>query len=95
MLATWGMTIPRPVKKHHTSTMGTANKEVTIMAGTTNLVHHSKVIQTLTPITPSLKDLVLGQARINKNLTKKSLNNDKMLENINSKLENLSSSVQN
>jgi hypothetical protein len=39
--------------------------------------------------------LVLVQARINKNLTKKLLNNDKMLENINSKLQNLSSSVQN
>jgi hypothetical protein len=38
-------------KKHRTSTMGTTSKEVITMAGTTNPVHHSKVIQTLTPIT--------------------------------------------
>jgi hypothetical protein len=44
---------------------------------------------------PSLKDLVLGQAKINKNLTKKLTYNDKMLENINFKIEGLSSSVKN
>jgi len=44
---------------------------------------------------PSLKDLVLGQAKINENITKKLSYNDKMIENINSKLENLSSSVKN
>ena len=44
---------------------------------------------------PTLKDLVLGQAKINENLTKKLSYNDKMIENINSKLENLSSSVKN
>ena len=32
---------------------------------------------------PSLKDLVLGQAKINENITKKLTFNDKMLENIN------------
>ena len=42
-----------------------------------------------------MKDLVLGQAKINENLTKKLSYNDKMFENINSKLENLSSSVKN
>jgi hypothetical protein len=42
-----------------------------------------------------LKDLVLGQAKINENLTKKLIYNDKMIESINSKLENLSSSVKN
>jgi hypothetical protein len=42
-----------------------------------------------------LKDLVLGQAKINKNLTKKLSYNDKMQENINTKIESLSSSVQN
>jgi hypothetical protein len=40
-----------------------------------------------------LKDLVLGQAKINENFIKKLMFNDKMLENINSKLESLSSSV--
>ena len=44
---------------------------------------------------PSLKDLVLCQAQINKNITKKLMFNDKMIENINSKLESLSSSVKN
>jgi hypothetical protein len=40
---------------------------------------------------PSLKDLVLGQAKINENLTKKLTYHDKNIENINSKLENLTS----
>ena len=39
-----------------------------------------------------MKDLVLGQAKINKNLTKKLASNDKILENINSKIEGLTSS---
>ena len=44
---------------------------------------------------PSFKDLVLGQVKINENITKKLMYNDKMLENINSKIESLSSSVKN
>ena len=44
---------------------------------------------------PSLKDLVLGQAKINENITKKMMYNDKMIENINSKIESLSSSIKN
>jgi hypothetical protein len=45
MLATQGMTAPRPMKRHNTSTMGIANKEEAIaMARVTNLIHHSKVI---------------------------------------------------
>jgi hypothetical protein len=42
-----------------------------------------------------LKDLVLGQAKINESITKKLTFNDKMIENINSKLEGLTSSVKN
>jgi hypothetical protein len=42
-----------------------------------------------------LKDLVLGQAKINENITKKLMFNDKMLENINSKIKSLSSSIKN
>ena len=42
---------------------------------------------------PSLRDLVLGQAKINENLTKKLTYNDKMLENINFKIDGLSSSI--
>jgi hypothetical protein len=38
-----------------------------------------------------LKDLVLGQAKINENLAKKMMFNDKMLENINIKIEGLTS----
>ena len=37
-------------------------------------------------IQPFLKDLVLGQAKINENITKMLMFNDKMIENINSKL---------
>ena len=44
---------------------------------------------------PSLKDLVFDQAKIKENITKKLSYNDKMIENINSKLENLSSSMKN
>jgi len=40
-----------------------------------------------------LKDLVIGQAKINDNLTKKLTYNDKMIENINAMLETLCSSV--
>ena len=44
---------------------------------------------------PSLKDLVLGQAKINLSLTKKLTTNDKILENINSQIEGLTSTVKN
>jgi len=44
---------------------------------------------------PSFKDLILGQVKINENITKKLMYNDKMLENINSKIETLSSLVKN
>jgi len=40
-----------------------------------------------------LKDLVIEQAKINQNLTKKVSYNDKIIENINAKLETLCSSV--
>jgi hypothetical protein len=42
-----------------------------------------------------LKDLVLGQAKIQENITKKLSYDDKMFENVNSKLKNLSSSIKN
>jgi hypothetical protein len=42
---------------------------------------------------PSLRDLVLGQAKINENLTKNISNNDKILEKINTKPEGLSATV--
>ena len=44
---------------------------------------------------PSFRDLVLHQVKINENITKKLMYNDKMLENINSKIESLSSTVKN
>jgi hypothetical protein len=39
--------------------------------------------------------LVLGQVKINENITKKLMHNDKMLENINSQIESLSFAVKN
>jgi hypothetical protein len=42
-----------------------------------------------------LKDLVLGQAKTNESLTKNLTFNDKMLENINSKIEDLSFAIKN
>ena len=44
---------------------------------------------------PSLKDLVLGQAKINESLTKKLTTNDKILKNINSQIKGLTSAVKN
>ena len=44
---------------------------------------------------PSLKDLVFGHAKINESLTKKLTTNDKILENINSQIEGLTSAVKN
>ena len=67
------------------------------MGGTTSPAR--KVIRTTILITnlnqPSFKDLVLGQVKINENLTRKLMSNDKMLENINSQIESLSSAVKN
>jgi len=37
--------------------------------------------------------LVLGQAKINENITKKLMSNDKILENINSQIEGLTSVI--
>jgi len=42
---------------------------------------------------PSLKDLVLGQAKINKNLVKKLSENDQMFVNINTKFDGLTLSI--
>jgi hypothetical protein len=42
-----------------------------------------------------LKDLVLGQAKINESLNEKLLTNDKTLESINIKIETLSSALKN
>jgi hypothetical protein len=44
---------------------------------------------------PFLKDLVLGQAKINESLNEKLLTNDKTLESINIKIETLSSALKN
>jgi len=42
-----------------------------------------------------LRELVLGQVKINENINKKLLANDKTLENLNVKLETLSSTLKN
>ena len=46
-------------------------------------------------IQPSLRDLVFGQAKINKSLNKKLAANDKILESIHAKVETLSSAHKN
>jgi hypothetical protein len=50
MLAIQAMTAQRPMRTLPTSTTGFANKEEEIMAGVTNLDHHSKVILISNPI---------------------------------------------
>jgi hypothetical protein len=44
---------------------------------------------------PPLRDLILGQVKINKNINKKLLANDKSLESLNVKLETLPSTLKN
>ena len=46
------------------------------------------------PKQPSLKDLILEQAWINESISKKLAFNDKVLENINTKMDNVSSTIQ-
>ena len=45
------------------------------------------------PKQPSLRDLILEQARINENISKKLAFNDKVLENINTKMDRFSSAI--
>ena len=44
---------------------------------------------------PCFKDLEFGQAKINENITKKLMSNDKILESINSQIEGLTYAVKN
>ena len=46
-----------------------------------------------TALLAKLRDLVLGQVKINENISKKLLANDKTLESLNVKLETLSSTL--
>ena len=46
------------------------------------------------PKQPYLRELILEQARINENISKKLAFNDKVLENINTKMDNVSSTIQ-
>ena len=46
------------------------------------------------PKQPSLRELTLEQARINESISKKLAFNDKVLENINTKMDNVSSTIQ-
>ena len=94
-LAIRGMIAPKPTKKLPSSTTGFANRVIT--SGITNPAR--KVIRNYNSNynsnQPSLKDLVLGQVKINESLTKKLTTNDKILENINSQIEGLTSTVKN
>ena len=46
-----------------------------------------------TPKQPSLRHLILEQARINENISKRLALNDKVLENINTKMDSFSSAI--
>ena len=46
-----------------------------------------------TPKQPSLRDLILEQARINENISKKLAFNDKVLESINTKMDSFSTAI--
>ena len=91
------MIAPKPVKTLPTSTTGSANKKAPTKVMVRNNQSRSSFQgnSSFNSNQPSLKDLVLGQAKINENFTKKMLSNDKILENVNTKLENLTSSVHN
>ena len=96
---TRGMTAPRPVKMQPTSTTttGSVHKEAKgrgqvrppFQGGINNFNSNFNSNQ------PSLRDLVFGQAKINESLNKKLAANDKVLENINAKVETLSSALKN
>jgi hypothetical protein len=44
---------------------------------------------------PSLKDLVLGQTKINDSIDKRIVANDKILENLSEKMDNFNSAIKN
>jgi hypothetical protein len=82
MVDTRGTTAPRPVKTLHSSAATTTCIVHREAKGGTSRAHLIKEVITTTPISiqPSLKDLVLGQAKINESLNKKILTNDKTLK---------------
>ena len=53
----------------------------------------SNYYNSFNPSQPSLRDLILEQAKINENISKKLASNDKVLENINTKMDSFSSSI--
>jgi len=89
MMAIRGTIALKPKKKQHMSTMGFGHHSKVTMGGTISTARTE-----ISSIKPSLNDLVIGQAKINENLTKKLSYNDKIIENINAKLETLCSSIQ-
>ena len=95
MMDTRGTTAPKPVKTAPTSTtttMGTVhNKEA---RGGTSHIHlfqggnnyNSSFNSNFNSNQPPLRELILGQVKINENINKKLLANDKSLESLNVKL---------
>jgi hypothetical protein len=83
------------MKTPHISTTGSDSR--TITGGTINPPQEGNLNfnSNFNSNQPSLKDLVLGQAKTNESLTKNLTFNDKMLENINSKIEDLSFAIKN
>jgi hypothetical protein len=101
MVDTWGTTAPRPVKTAYLNNnngfcpQGSQgwNQSRPPNQGGNN--YNSNFNSNFDSNQPSLKDLVLGQAKINKSLNKKLAANDKTLKNINIKIETLSSALKN
>ena len=102
---TRGTIAPKPMKTAPTSTTTTTtgtvhNKEA---RGGTSHVHlfqggnnyNSSFNSNFNSNQPPLRQLILGQAKINENINKKILANDKTLESLNVKLETLSSTLKN
>ena len=55
--------------------------------------HPGNYYNSSNPKQPSLRNLILEQAKINKNISKKLAFNDKVLENINTKMDSCSSAI--
>jgi hypothetical protein len=89
----------KPASSIMAITTGSATTTSTIKGGTRGPTSHSTIKMEVTILTlsiqPSIKDLVFGQARINGSLNKKLAANEKVLENLNSTIESLTSSMKN
>ena len=99
MMNTRGMTAPKPVKIAPTSTTTTTGHKGgqgwkqprPRFQGGNN--YNPSYNSNFNSNQPPLREPVLGQAKINENINKKLLANDKTLESLNVKIETLSSTL--